>query len=67
MADQVEVSVTHQIKIGREDSWVKIGVSSEVRDDETLDTAIDRVDMVIQRKIFDVVNNTVAAVNKYEG
>ncbi len=60
------MSVTHQIKIGREDSWVKIGVSTEVRKDESLDTAIDRADRVIQQKIFDVVNNTVAAVNNYE-
>jgi hypothetical protein len=61
------VSVTHQIKIGREDSWVKISITSGVQDNETLDTAIDRVDKVIQQKIFDVVNHTVEAVNKYEG
>jgi hypothetical protein len=61
------VSVTHQIKIGREDSWVKISIASGVQDNETLDTAIDRVDKVIQQKIFDVVNHTVEAVNKYEG
>ena len=67
MADQVEVSVTHQIKIGREDSWVKISINSGVHDNETLDSAIDRVDKVIQQKIFDVVNHTVEAVNKYEG
>jgi hypothetical protein len=67
VADQVEVSVTHQIKIGREDSWVKISIASGVQDNETLDTAIDRVDRVIQQKIFDVVNHTVEAVNKYEG
>lgn len=67
MADSVEVSVTHNIKIGREDAWVKISINTDVQANETIDTAIDRVDSIIQQKIFDVINNTVESVNKYEG
>ena len=67
MADSVEVSVTHNIKIGREDAWVKISINTDVQANETIDTAIDRVDSIIQQKIFDVINNTVDSVNKYEG
>ncbi len=67
MADSVEVSVTHQVKIGREDAWIKVGVHTEVIDGETLDSAVDRADKVIQSKIFEVIDHTVEAVNSYEG
>ena len=67
MADSVEVSVTHNIKIGREDAWVKVSINTDVQPNETIDTAIDRVDSIIQQKIFDVITNTVESVNKFEG
>lgn len=67
MADSVEVSVTHNIKIGREDAWVKVSINSDVQANETIDTAIDRVDSILQQKIFDVITSTVESVNKFEG
>jgi len=67
VADSVEVSVTHNIKIGREDAWVKLSINSDVQPKETIDMAIDRVDSILQQKIFDVITSTVESVNKFEG
>lgn len=61
------MSVTHNIKIGREDAWVKVSINSDVQANETIDTAIDRVDSILQQKIFDVITSTVESVNKFEG
>lgn len=63
--EQVEVGVTHQIKIGREDAWIKVSVTLD-NEDESIAKTIDRASAVVNQKIFDVINQTVNAVEKYE-
>lgn len=63
--EQVEVGVTHQIKIGREDAWIKVSVTLD-NEDESIAQTIDRASAVVNQKIFDVINQTVKAVESYE-
>lgn len=70
MTNSVEVGVTHQIKIGRESAWIKVGVTHEYDPDQpgyTMEDAIDDVERVVNRKIIDVIESTVATVTEYEG
>lgn len=41
--DRVSISVTHQIRINGDDSWVKAEASTSVRESESSDQAGDRV------------------------
>lgn len=66
MSDRVSVGVTHQVRIGNEDAWIKTEYNVEVLDGETLEQATDRVNEVLQKKIFDVIESTVEAVKAYE-
>ena len=66
MSDSVEVGVTHQIKIGREDAWIKVSVNRQVRPTETYADAIDSANKVVQHKVMDVIIETVETVNKFE-
>lgn len=67
MTSSVEVAVTHQIKIGREDAWVKVAVNMEY--DPAFDkptVMIDSAQALVNRKIIDVIEKTVETVNNYE-
>lgn len=66
MPDRVSVGVSHQVRIGHEDAWIKLEYNVEVLPDESLEAAADRVNEVLQRKIFEVVESTVEAVKAYE-
>ena len=66
MSDRVSVGVTHQVRIGREDAWIKIEYNVEVNHNETLEGATDRANEVLQEKIFDVITSTVEAVKAFE-
>lgn len=66
MSDRVSVGVTHQVRIGREDAWIKVEYNVEVRPSESLEGATDRANEVLQEKIFDVITSTVEAVKAFE-
>lgn len=65
MSDSVEVGVTHQIKIDREDAWIKVSVNREVRPTETYADAIESANKVVQQKVMDVILSTVKTVNEF--
>ena len=60
-----EVSVTHEIKIGRESAWVKVGVNMD-HEHGSLEMTIDRAAELVNRKIIEVIEQTVATVDAYE-
>ena len=59
--------MTHQIKIGREDAWVKVSVNLDKEGHETLDHTIDRASKIVNKKVIDVIESVVHTVNNYEG
>ena len=61
----VEVGVTHQIKIGREDAWVKIGINLDVLPNEEVTTTVDRASEIANEKIVEVIEEVVRTVNGY--
>lgn len=65
--DRIELSVTHQIVINGDNSWVKLGVDSQVRNDETTDEAIERLIVLVNQKIINAIEKTVETVESYEG
>lgn len=65
MTDSVEVAVTHQIKIGRDPAWIKVGVNVSVTEEDTV-TTIDRASELVNTKIIDVIEKTVETVQNYE-
>lgn len=60
--DRVEASITHEIKIGGETSWIKYGVSSKVRDNETAEDARARVSALANEGVMKTVFETVETV-----
>lgn len=61
----VEVGVTHQIKIGREDAWIKVAVHLDKPLDEDLESLIDEAGEIVNRKIFGIIEKTVETVQDY--
>lgn len=62
----VEISITHEIKIGREKAWIKAGVVSDVGKHETYDEAFERVTDLVARKTLSAIDQTVESVQNYE-
>lgn len=60
--DSIEVSVTHEIVIGSEKSWVKYGASSKVQENETTEDAETRVSALVNAGVMRVVATTVETV-----
>jgi hypothetical protein len=66
VSDRVSVGVTHQVRIGREDAWIKLEVVTDVTINEDTEDAVDRANEIVQRKIFEVITSTVEAVKAFE-
>jgi len=65
--NNVEIAVTHEIKLGRESAWVKAGVSLETEPHESTEEAFDRASKLVARKVLDAIDVTVGSVRNYEG
>ena len=63
----IEVSVTHEIKIGYEKAWGKVGITHDCAPGEKYRDEIDRIDSIVQRKVLDVIQSTVQTVENFEG
>lgn len=59
--DSVTVSVTHEIKINGDKSWVGLQATSKVLPDE--DSTAARVYGYVNAQVMDAVKNTVETVN----
>ena len=62
--DYVEASITHEIKIDGESSWIKLGVSSRVQPGETAEKARKRVSDGVNDGVLATVRETVETVRK---
>lgn len=63
----VEVSVTHEIKIGRESAWVKAAVVHDVDTmHQTYSEEFDHAAKLVARKVLDAIETTVESVREYE-
>jgi len=65
--NSVEVAVTHQVRIGREQAWVKVGVNLEY--DPMLDKVemmINEAERIVNQKVISVIEKTVETVENYE-
>jgi len=60
--DRVTVSITHQLRINGDDSWVKLEHSSRVREGETAEQADARVFGYVNTTIVDMCEQTAATV-----
>lgn len=63
--DTVEVSVTHEIKISGDKTWVGTRITSKVRDNETTEDAHARVNDQVQASVMKSIESTVATVKEY--
>jgi hypothetical protein len=62
---KVEIGVTHQIKIGREDAWIKLSITDEHEKYGDIDDAIDVLTVKVNQRIFDIIEETVESVKAY--
>ncbi len=60
--DVVDVAVTHEIVIGGEKSWIKYGVQSKVRTNESTKDAETRVVDHVNVAVMDAIQETVKVV-----
>lgn len=65
--DTIEIGVTHEVQINGDKAWIKLGVNSTVQPKETADEAIARVTDLVNTKVIEVIEKTVATVTEYEG
>jgi len=62
--DQITVSVTHQIEIGRDKSWVKYEAVTKLRPGELAEDARTRAIGHVNQSVMDVVAKTVETVRR---
>lgn len=62
--DRIICGVTHQVKIGREDSWIKYEINTQVREGEDTETAFKRSTEHVNEKALEVVRETVNRVRE---
>lgn len=65
--DTIEIGVTHEVVINGDKAWIKLGINSQVLANESDDAAISRVADLVNTKVIEVIEKTVATVTKYEG
>jgi hypothetical protein len=61
--DRITVSISHEIKIKGEASWVKYEANSAVREEETATQAATRVIDHVDRQVMSAVRQVVTTVN----
>jgi len=59
---KVEIGVTHQIKIDREDAWIKLSITDDSDKHGDIDAAIDALTVKVNKRIFDIIDETVQSV-----
>jgi len=64
--DQITVSVTHQIQIGRDNSWVKYEAQTKVRPEESAAEARGRAIGHVNTSVMEAVASTVDAVRRFK-
>lgn len=62
--DRIDVSVTHEVKIGRESSWIKLGINAAVQEGEGADQAVTRVSKLVGRHVIAEVTRHVEIVQE---
>lgn len=60
--DQITVSVTHQIQIGRDNSWVKYEAVTRLQPGETAADARTRAIGHVNQSVMEAVHSTVETV-----
>jgi hypothetical protein len=64
--DTIEVAVTHQVTIGRENAWVKAGVVTKVRQDESGVEAGERATRYVNTQVINSIMQAVETVTDFE-
>jgi hypothetical protein len=62
--DRITVSVSHQIRISGDESWVKYEVNTAVRDEETTQQAKTRAIGHVTAAVMEAVHTTVDTVRE---
>lgn len=62
---QIEIGLTHEIKIHGDKTWVKVGMTADLDSDEDTERALDRLSQQVQQAVMDEVTTTVATVEEY--
>lgn len=64
--DNLELSITHQIRINGDDSWIKYGVNTKVRDGETAEQAYQRALQHVDEAIIRACEQVAKTVERYQ-
>lgn len=62
---EIEVSVTHEIKINGDKTWVGVRMTGSVWEDETTEDAHAQLSKKVQKAVMDEVRATVTTVEEY--
>jgi len=65
--DRVTISVSHQIFINGDQSWIKLEVNGQVREEENSQEAITRVHEEVLHNIMGIIEDNVSLVEKQQG
>lgn len=64
--DQITAGVTHQIQVGRDNSWVKYEATTKVRPDESTEDAKTRAIGHVNASVMDAVDAVVEEIRNKE-
>ena len=62
--DWIECSISHMIKVGRDESWVKYGITTKVRAGESTDDARTRAIRHVDESVMQAIETTVETVRE---
>ena len=65
---RIEIGITHEVTIKGDKSWVRLAISDdyEVQDNKDIDKAIDSLAEKVNKKLIDVIEQTVETVSNYQ-
>lgn len=64
---QIEIGITHEIKIHGDKSWVKVGMIADLDEHVTTEDARTELSELVQQAVMDEVGATVSKVKEYIG
>ncbi len=59
---EIDIGVSHEIKIDDEASWIRFGARADVAEGEDLDDAVSQLSELVNTKVIDVVQKAVETV-----
>lgn len=63
---RIEIGVTHEVVINHDKAWIRLSIADDIPAEVDTDTAIENLMVKVNTRVLDVIQNTVATIEKFE-